>query len=246
MGVQTFETTLRNTRMPLLVDPSPRVIARLIDYLGETDRNHSINILASTDSLKAVFNDFYTATRAADCVADKSLTIHILQDPTENTVLVGTDTVSPLICVEDVEAIMTDNDDLVEQAQAYRDQFEHAHTYNIREPPLSMVEKTLAEEFNESIATDFRTTIERIEGVNEDTNAVTVALLIAAKHGEQQYRISKWGEDVGISSKATFSRRKSILEDEGVITTEKVPMDIGRPRHRLQLTEENAVQSYLG
>ena len=64
---------------------------------------------------------------------------------------------------------------------------------------------------------------------------MTISLLIAAKNEVLLYDISKWGEDVGIASKATFSRTKSRLEESGVITTEKVPIDVGRPRLRLQL-----------
>ena len=52
------------------------------------------------------------------------------------------------------------------------------------------------------------------------------------------YDISRWGEDVGVASKATFSRAKSRLEDAALIRTEKVPIDVGRPRLRLTLPAE--------
>ncbi|MFW6153464.1 MAG: hypothetical protein ACOC42_03805, partial [Halobacteriota archaeon] len=48
------------------------------------------------------------------------------------------------------------------------------------------------------------------------------------------YDVSKWGEDIGLASKATFSRKKSELEDAGVIDTEKEYIDVGRPRLRLK------------
>ncbi|QHS15763.1 hypothetical protein GWK26_00600 [haloarchaeon 3A1-DGR] len=79
-----------------------------------------------------------------------------------------------------------------------------------------------------------------------DTDAVTIALLVAAKSGAQQYRISKWGEDSGVGSAATFSRKKNNLEDDSVITTEKVPDDIGRPRYCLQLIDKYALRSQFG
>jgi len=65
-----------------------------------------------------------------------------------------------------------------------------------------------------------------------------VSLLVAAKNEVLLYDISKWGEDVGIASKATFSRTKTKLEDNGLIATEKVPIDVGRPRLRLQLGDD--------
>ncbi|MFB6177166.1 MAG: DUF5821 family protein, partial [Halobaculum sp.] len=38
--------------------------------------------------------------------------------------------------------------------------------------------------------------------------------------------------------KATFSRTKTRLEDVGIVDTEKVPIDVGRPRLRLKLGDD--------
>ena len=43
---------------------------------------------------------------------------------------------------------------------------------------------------------------------------------------------------MGLASKATFSRMKGRLEEQGVIATEKVPIDVGRPRLRLRLGDQ--------
>jgi hypothetical protein len=67
---------------------------------------------------------------------------------------------------------------------------------------------------------------------------VTLSLLVAARNDVLLYDISKWGEDAGIASKATFSRTKTELEEQGAIETEKVPIDVGRPRLRLRLGDE--------
>jgi hypothetical protein len=40
-----------------------------------------------------------------------------------------------------------------------------------------------------------------------------------------------------LTSKATFSRRKTSLEDDGVIYVEREPVDVGRPRDRLHLAD---------
>jgi predicted transcriptional regulator len=67
---------------------------------------------------------------------------------------------------------------------------------------------------------------------------VGLSLLVAAKHEQLLYDISRWGEDTGVASKATFSRTKTHLEEQGLIETEKVPIDVGRPRLRLILGNE--------
>jgi len=55
------------------------------------------------------------------------------------------------------------------------------------------------------------------------------------------------GRDVGIASKATtFSRTKTKLEDMGLIDTEKVPIDVGRPRLRLKIGDERLSEADNG
>ena len=80
--------------------------------------------------------------------------------------------------------------------------------------------------------------METARGDEEDLSEVTVALLVAAKNEQLLYDISKWGEDTGVASKATFSRTKTNLEERGLIDTEKVPIDVGRPRLRLKLADD--------
>jgi hypothetical protein len=83
-----------------------------------------------------------------------------------------------------------------------------------------------------------RSSLTTARGNGEGRDEVTISLILAARNGELLYDISKWGEDVGLASKATFSRTKSALEDLGLIATEKVPIDVGRPRLRLKFADE--------
>jgi hypothetical protein len=99
----------------------------------------------------------------------------------------------------------------------------------------------MAAEIGEAARDDFDAVLAAIDSARGDgggLDEVTVSLLVAAKNDVLLYDISKWGEDVGIASKATFSRTKTRLEDLGVIDTEKVPIDVGRPRLRLKLGDE--------
>ena len=41
-----------------------------------------------------------------------------------------------------------------------------------------------------------------------------------------------------LASRATFSRKKTAFEEMGLIETEKVSIDVGRPRQRLVLGDE--------
>ena len=73
---------------------------------------------------------------------------------------------------------------------------------------------------------------------DSEVDEVVISLLAAASNEQLLYDISTWGERVGVASRATFSRKKSTLEEHGVIETEKVPIDVGRPRLRLLFGDE--------
>lgn len=77
----------------------------------------------------------------------------------------------------------------------------------------------------------------RIENVGA-LDHISVAIVAAAQSGALLNDLGTWAEDVGLASKATFSRRKQNLEEGGIIYTEKVPIEIGRPKLRLMLSDE--------
>ncbi|WP_446685210.1 hypothetical protein [Haladaptatus pallidirubidus] len=119
--------------------------------------------------------------------------------------------------------------------------WENSDEFSFRTPPLSEVEESLEENIGSETKEDFMAVIENRDEIRSsgDINEVSVSLVIAAKNNILLYDISKWGEDTGVASKATFSRTKTQLEDLGVIDTEKVPIDVGRPRLRLKLADES-------
>ena len=147
-----------------------------------------------------------------------------------------------VVAGESAAALSTDDDDFVDHAEGfYDDAWENAEPFSLRTPPLSRIRSTLEEDLGPEIETDFDavlTSLETARGDGEGLDEVTISLLVAAKNEALLYDISKWGEDVGIASKATFSRTKTNLEDLGLIDTEKVPIDVGRPRLRLKFGNE--------
>jgi hypothetical protein len=99
---------------------------------------------------------------------------------------------------------------------------------------------SLRREIGDATASDFAAMLEVLETASGDDglDEVAVALLAAARNEILLYDISKWGEDSGVASKATFSRKKTEMEDSGLIDTENVPIDIGRPRLRLGFVDD--------
>lgn len=100
----------------------------------------------------------------------------------------------------------------------------------------------LLTQLEEKVDTETRREFERlIEAARiENLGAlddISVAIIAAAQSGALLNDIGNWAEEVHLASKATFSRRKQNLEKEGIIYTEKVQIEIGRPKQRLLLSD---------
>ena len=194
----------------------------------------TVRLLADTAALKAVTDDFSVAGRMANHVESGGLGVRRYDDGT-NALVAGPSSVAAVVRGNDrVAGLVADDDTVVEDtetrlAEAWAD----AEAYDLRVPSLDRARETLEAELGRSTADDFDAILSSDAG--DAIDEVTISLLAAAKNGELLYDISKWGEDVGIASKATFSRTKTRMEEQGVIETEKVPIDVGRPRLRLRL-----------
>lgn len=228
----------------LVVDPTETTIESLVAVATEFDGAlPTVRMLAGERAIKATMEDFLIASKAADLIDSGQLSLRTLDDPAANSLLISDDSVLALVEAGDrVAALTTDDGEFVDQARTtYVNQWEAAEAFQLRTPPISRVRETLAADISEKAQADFDAVLAELEtarGNGEGLDEVTVSLLVAAKNEVLLYDISKWGEDVGIASKATFSRTKTKLEDKELIATEKVPIDVGRPRLRLQLGDD--------
>jgi len=239
---EILETAFESADSLLLVDPTREAIEALTTVTSAAETPPSIRLLAETAVVKDVMDDFVVASNAADHVASGTLTVRT-GIGAANALVITDDSVWALVGVGDRVAALGDDDDaFVEAARdAYEGQWERASSFDLRTPPLSRVRETLGEEIGQDTRADFDATLDALQSAREATgefDEVTLTLLVAARNDVLLYDISKWGEDVGIASKATFSRTKTTLEEGGLIRTEKVPIDVGRPRLRLKLNEE--------
>jgi hypothetical protein len=236
-----FEET---TEGLLVVNPTRRAIPRLVEEMDALADPPTVRVLAAPDPLKAVMDDFIVAGNAADLVARDALEIRTLDEPPNNSLLVSETTVQAVVQAgERVGALNTDDESFVTDVREFYDAvWADASEFSLRTPPLTRVRETLAADIDEETAADFEAVLDSFEtarGDGDGLDEVTMCILVAARNGELLYDISKWGEDVGLASKATFSRTKTRLEDVGAIDTEKVPIDVGRPRLRLRLADDD-------
>jgi hypothetical protein len=221
-----------------VVVPSQTSIERLVAVLDDLDNPPTVRLLALEDTLKDVMDDFIVASTAADLIAAGTLSVRTTDGAGMSPLVVSENVVVSLVTAGTrVAGLTTDDEAFIESArEEYAGIWEAAPEFNLRTPPISRVRETMEEEFGPDVREDFDgvlASLETARGDGDGLDEVTISLLVAAKNEELLYDISKWGEDTGVASKATFSRTKTRLEEMGLIDTSKVPIDVGRPRLRL-------------
>ena len=222
----------------LVVNPSEATISALVDVLQSSAAPPTVRLFASEAALKDLMDDFLVASAVADLLAEGTLSVRTLDTVPNNALLLSPESVVSLVeGPEGVAGLTTTAADFVGSTyDHYNQRWQAASEFSLRTPPRSRVVETLEAEIDPDVAADFEAVLNSLDSARGDGDGldeVTISLLVAARNGELLYDISKWGEDVGLASKATFSRTKTRLEDNGLIDTEKVPIDVGRPRLRL-------------
>jgi len=226
----------------LAVGLAPSGIEDVLKVLTEHGDPPSVRLLATESALKEAMSTFTTAGTAADLVAGDVLSLRTTADRLDGPLVCTDEAIISVISTDSRTAgLSTRDDEFVEAArEQYTTAWENAKPFGLRTPPLSRVRNTLDEEFGPDLRADFermRVTLGSERGDSE-VDEVVISLLAAASNEQLLYDISTWGERVGVASRATFSRKKSTLEEHGVIETEKVPIDVGRPRLRLLVGDE--------
>ena len=226
----------------VLFTPGAQTIESVIDLISQQD-TVAVSLLSKPAPMKEATADFSVASVAADLEQAGRLELRTVTDTMENAVILTENEVIAVIDLFDGAAGLTsENQALVERVwDSFDQQWAISAPFSHRTPALSEVRNTLSDEIGADVRKDFDAILEALEssrGATDIVDEVAISLLAAARHETLLYDISKWGEDVGVASKATFSRTKTVLERKGLLDTEKVPIDVGRPRLRLILAEE--------
>jgi len=226
-----------------LINPSRDTIRDLVEVLGDADNPPHVRLFAAEGPLKALMDDFLVASAVADHIDAGTLSVRTLESVPNAAFLVSAESVISLVVTPDrAGGLATIDAAFVETtADHYEKRWSTAPEFTLRTPPRSEVMETLESDIGPGAARDFEAVLDSLESARGDGDGldeVTISLLVAARNGELLYDISKWGEDVGLASKATFSRTKTQLEEQGLLGTEKVPIDVGRPRLRLLFADD--------
>jgi hypothetical protein len=242
---ETIHSFLEDADTVLIVNPAPEVFRTVIQTATEFDDDlPDLRVLATPDVLKAAVDDFILASQAADLIEEGTLSLRTTTDVARNLLLISDEQVVTVVTLDDeLTGLHSTDDDFVDTVRTtFMDEWDAGEEFKLRTPPLSRVRETLREEFGEDVEDNFMSmlkSVETVPGEEDELDEVVIALLVAANNEELLYDISKWGEDTGVASKATFSRMKTRLVERGLIDTEKVPIDVGRPRLQLVLVPDD-------
>ena len=227
----------------VFVNPSQTMIAGLVQWgVGLEEEPPRVEVLAEEWTLKNAIKRFPVASRSADLIERGSLDLRYIDDPPKSAVIADEEHGIAIIeAGNHVGALVSTDASFVDDLNAtYQAYLAEAESLTLHTPPISVIETTMAEHLGDDRRDDL---LAFVETADQDAGAqldeVLISLLIAAKNHDLLYDISKWGEDIGLASKATYSRKKSELEEVGLIDTDKEYIDIGRPRLRLKFTDES-------
>jgi len=219
----------------------------LVNALADLDEPPTVHVLVMEDVLKWLRRDFHLASTVADLVYIGALSMRVTEDAIANTTITTDGSVVSLVTPNGRTAgLATDNEEFVRSMREQASEaWEAATAADLRTPPRSQVYETLPDELGSEVEADYRSMLDAVgatrsgyRSTDDDLDEVELNVLAGAKQDVQLFELSNWGERVGLASKATFSRTKNRLEDHGLVDTEKVPVEIGRPRQRLVLSEQ--------
>ncbi|ELZ28026.1 hypothetical protein C474_16034 [Halogeometricum pallidum JCM 14848] len=244
---EVFEWAFETTEESLyLVNPTAETLERAVESLSMlAGLTPTVRVLGEKAVLREVMNDFLVASRTADLVESETLELRVLDDTDgyKPNLMASESVVTTVVSADSLLAgLRTDDEEFVGAVyEEYEALFEESDDYALRTPGLSRVETTIADRLGPECRTDFTELLSNLQTARGDSDGpdeVAISLLVAARNGELFYDVSRWAEEIGLASKATFSRKKGKLEEQGLIVTEKVPIDVGRPRLRLKLGDE--------
>lgn len=242
-GSELFQELLSDTPGDVLaVNLNGQQLTTLVETLDSLSDPPTVHSLVTDSVAKWLQKDFLVASSVADAIVAGNLSLRATEACFENTLMMTEETVVSIVAVGDHTAGLSTADTafVTNLREKWDDEWNEATEVSLRTLPWSVIHESLANEIGEGVAADFRTMLDSIDTTRDTTifNEVGLNLLAAATNEIQLFEISKWGEDTGVASRATYSRMKTRLEDEGLIDTEKIPIDVGRPRLRLLLSEE--------
>lgn len=218
-------------------------IELIIDVVNQISANEATDfeVIIPESEARQVRLNFPLNSKTAELVKQNRLSLYSTETrPLSNIVLDGSDFYN-LIRLGEIEqfAKSTDKDLSTKIDEEFTRMKDTSELIKLDILAWSILLTQLEETVDTETRREFERLIEaaRIENLGA-LDDISVAIIAAAQSGALLNDLGNWAEEVHLASKATFSRRKQNLEEEGIIYTEKVPIEVGRPKQRLLLSDD--------
>ena len=215
-------------------------VAELAEWLIQTDVDRVV-ILAPESTANRLEQSFPLNSKFKEILEQHTATFYAIADTPLPTAIIDEENVYYYARMGEIKKFvkLSSNGASAIFTKEFDSLLESAYRVEIDIPAWSELLTKLESIVGSQTRSEFEQLIEaaQLEEMNS-LDAVSVALIAAAQSCALTYDLGKWAEEVGVASKATISRRKTALEDDGIIYTEKVPVEVGRPRQRLLLADQ--------
>lgn len=223
-----------------LVISDIELIIEVVDQISANEDTDFEVIIPESEARQVQLN-FPLNSKTAELVKQNRLSLYSTETkPLSNIVLDGSDFYN-LIRLGEIEqfAKSTDKDHSTKIDEEFTRMKDTSELIKLDILAWSVLLTQLEETVDTETRREFERLIEaaRIENLGA-LDDISVAIIAAAQSGALLNDLGNWAEEVHLASKATFSRRKQNLEEEGIIYTEKVPIEVGRPKQRLLLSDD--------
>lgn len=205
-----------------------------------------VRLLTTEERVRELHREFLAATRLADLVGEDRLELRTMREERFlQPLFITSDRVTCQLLggEERIAAVRTDDEELFHFVRGEcLAMWGTAVAAELRTPRYSVILETIGERFDDPMRVDAEEMLRSAvttRALDANLDEIHAFLLLAAKHREQYYTLSRWAERIGLASPSRFSTRKTELEDAGLLATERVETGtVGRPRQRLVLADE--------
>jgi hypothetical protein len=216
------------------------LILELVDYLWTNDAMH-FNVVIPEEKARDIRLNFPLNARISELIEQDMLRIYSTDTTPLSTIILDGPRFYTHVRLGQTEqfAKSTDDDLRMMLDEIFTQITESAELVDPDILAWSVLLDQLEQTVDPETRQEFERLIEaaRIENLGALDN-ISVAIIAAAHSGALLNDLSTWAGEVGFASAATFSRRKQKLEDAGIIYTERVPIEVGRPKQRLKLSDD--------
>jgi len=244
-----------------VVNPPTPVVTALVEDLAARDNPPETHVLAADRTLNTALSPYWVDATASDLIDAGILHVHSIDTEHTPAFVAGNYVASIAFstpvsefpgdtAATDLTPVLTEG--TIDTDQEALDEIlagiaAEAPAYNLYTPPLSDVVELLEDHFDADVSDDFHTGVQTAYDQDFGLDSASIAVLLGGFHELQYHDLGLWAEVSEFASRATLSRAKTTLEDQGILTTEDIETEMGRPRQRLLLTEDYAdIDDFIG